>query len=52
VDADPAAVAPWRAIAPDGAVPAFAIGDQAFAGFDPARIRAALAYAVARGLQP
>jgi len=52
VDADPAAVAPWKAIAPDGAVPAFAIGGQTFEGFDPARIRAALAYAVARRLQP
>ncbi len=48
---DPGATAAWRKIAPDGAVPAFDVDGQTFAGFDPERLKGALEYAGARRLQ-
>jgi len=51
VDADAQARAAWQRAIPDGTVPAFDIDGQAFGGYDPARIQAALEYAGVRRLQ-
>jgi glutaredoxin len=51
VAVDPMASAAWQKIAPNGTVPAFDIEGQTFVGFDPERIKGALAYAGARRLQ-
>jgi glutaredoxin len=52
IDADRDARAAWQRTVPGGTVPAFDIDGQAFGGYDPARIQAALEYAGARRLQP
>jgi hypothetical protein len=51
VDADREARAAWMSASPAGVVPAFDIDGQAFAGFDPARLQAAIEYAGAKRLQ-
>jgi glutaredoxin len=51
VDADNEGRAGWQKASPDGVVPAFDIDGQSFAGFDAARVEAALQYAGVRRLQ-
>ena len=51
LDADVEGREAWQKAIPDGAVPGFDIDGQAFGGFDPERLQAAIAYAGARRLQ-